>query len=189
MENVNLRKLEKFKFDFESLRFQVVFSKTFNNSFSVIFIITFIYRLQLVDQAQEEEKEYLAILTAEQRKEDAEKAFRKWMNRKHSIMLQEAANELEEAKIKRENTEKKLKLRRALLRAKVLCKLSDVAVNFCSRFVLLNGAKKKTNCFNNYFFSSETFKNHLILILSEAWRHHFGVGVIFAKLESPIWHV
>jgi len=79
-------------------------------------------RLQIVDQAQQEEKEYLEILRADQRKEDAEKAFKQWINRKHSVLLQEAAEELEEAKIQRENTEKKLKLRRALLRAKVLGK-------------------------------------------------------------------
>ena len=82
------------------------------------------YRLKMVDEAQREEKEYLAVWAAEKRREDAEKAFRKWMNKKHSVLLKEAETELEEAKQKREDTEKKMKIRRAMLRAKVLCKLN-----------------------------------------------------------------
>ena len=73
-------------------------------------------------QAQEDEKEYLATWASEQRREQAEKAFQQWLNRKHSVLLQEATSELEESKHKREETEKNLKIRRALLRAKILRK-------------------------------------------------------------------
>lgn len=76
------------------------------------------------EEAEEMEKVYVDTWTAEKRREQAEKAFQKWVSKKHSNMLKKAADELEEAKLEREEVEKKVRIRKALLNAKILRKFS-----------------------------------------------------------------
>ena len=74
------------------------------------------------EEAEQMEKEYVNAWAAEKRKKQAEKEFKKWVNKKNLVMLEKTTEELKEAKQEREEVEKKLKVRRALLHAKILSK-------------------------------------------------------------------
>ena len=74
-------------------------------------------------EAQEQDRIYVEAWSEQHRRELAQKAYIKWINKKHSLMLKETTEELENTKERRENAERKMKIRRAMLRTKLLCEL------------------------------------------------------------------